>query len=104
MEIAAPFDRRRKIANTLVATQSVVRAVPSSGAMYIMLDIQNTGLSGEEFASQLLFEKNIAVMPGESFGKAAKGHIRVAMTVQDSQFKKALKELLDFACQKTIGG
>ena len=104
MEIAAPFDRRRKIANKLVAKQSIVRAIPSSGAMYIMLDIRNTGLSGEEFASQLLFDKKIAVMPGESFGKAAKGHIRVAMTVQDSQFKKALKELLDFAYQKTIGG
>jgi arginine:pyruvate transaminase len=38
-------------------------------------------------------------MPGESFGRSAKGHIRVAMTVDDEKFKKALEELLRFAAE-----
>ena len=36
-------------------------------------------------------------MPGESFGAAAAGHIRVAMTVEDALFSKALESLCDFA-------
>ena len=97
LEVAAPFRRRRKIAMDLIGGQNVVRAVPCSGAMYMMLDIRATGLSGEAFAHGLLNAKQIAVMPGESFGRAAAGHIRVAMTVDDAQFTHALEVLLNFA-------
>jgi len=36
-------------------------------------------------------------MPGESFGAAAKGHVRVAMTLEDGAFEDALGRLLTFA-------
>ena len=65
-----------------------------------MLDIRATGLTGNDFASQLLNAEHIAVMPGESFGASAKGHIRVAMTVPDKDFTKALKRLITFAKTK----
>ena len=97
LKVAAPFRRRRKVAMDLIGRQHIVRAVPCSGAMYMMLDIRATGLSGEAFAHSLLDVKQIAVMPGESFGVAAAGHIRVAMTVEDAQFKHALDILLNFA-------
>lgn len=100
MEVAAPFARRRKLATKLVAGQNIVKAVPCFGAMYMMLDIRKTGLSGETFANRLLDKKYIAVMPGESFGQSAKGHIRVAMTVGDREFKTAIEELLDFASKQ----
>ncbi len=65
--------------------------------MYVMLDIRATGLNGEEFADQLLSQHHIAVLPGESFGEAAKGHIRVALTVDDARLKTALQTLVEFA-------
>ena len=98
-EVAAPFRRRRRIALDLLAQQNIVRAVPCSGAMYLMLDMRATGLSGEAFAHALLDAHHIAVMPGESFGQAAAGHIRVAMTVDDDQFSKALTVLVAFATE-----
>jgi len=64
--------------------------------MYLMLDIRATGLSGKAFANRLLDERKIAVMPGESFGAAAAGHVRVAMTIEDARFENALKQLCDF--------
>ena len=54
---------------------------------------------GEAFAHALLDAHQIAVMPGESFGQAAAGHIRVAMTVADDQFSEALAVLLSFAAE-----
>ena len=98
-EVAAPFRRRRRIALDLLTQQNLVRAVPCSGAMYLMLDMRATGLSGEAFANALLDAHQIAVMPGESFGQAAAGHIRVAMTVADDQFSEALAVLLSFAAE-----
>ncbi len=95
--IAAPFRRRRALAQKVLAGQQAVRLIPSQGAMYLMLDIRATGLSGEGFANALLDAHRIAVMPGESFGRAAAGHVRVAMTIEDARFAVALETLCDFA-------
>ena len=96
-EIAAPFRRRRAIAQKVLAAQNTVALVPAQGAMYLMLDLRSTGMSGEAFANALLEQHHIAVMPGESFGEAAAGHVRVAMTIEDSAFEQAIKTLCAFA-------
>ncbi|MEM9551696.1 MAG: pyridoxal phosphate-dependent aminotransferase [Pseudomonadota bacterium] len=98
-EIAAPFRRRRALAKQILAGQNAVRLITAQGAMYLMLDLRTTGLSGEEFADRLLTAHRIAVMPGESFGAAAAGHIRVAMTVDDDRFEDALRILVRFASE-----
>jgi len=92
--VAAPFRRRREIAREILADQNTVGLIPAQGAMYLMLDVRATGLSGEAFANSLLDTHKIATMPGESFGTAAHGHVRVAMTVDDERFAKALKTLV----------
>ena len=96
-QIAAPFRRRRALTLKALAGQNVVRAVPAQGAMYVMLDIRATGQSSADFANALLDEEHIAVMPGESFGHAAAGHVRVAMTIDDAAYVDAIKRLVRFA-------
>lgn len=98
-EIAAPFRRRRALALEILAGQNALRVLPPQGAMYVMLDVRATGMSGTEFANALLDAHRIAVMPGESFGAAAAGHIRVAMTIADAEFAEALKTLCAFAAE-----
>jgi arginine:pyruvate transaminase len=96
-EVGAPFQRRRALTIAALAGQNVVRAVPIQGAMYAMLDIRATGLSGEAFSNALLDAEMIATMPGKSFGQAAAGHIRVAMTIDDDAYTDALTRLVAFA-------
>lgn len=96
-EVAAPFRRRREIAARVLGAGNVLRMVPSAGAMYLMVDVRGTGMTGEGFANRLLDHKRIAVMPGESFGRAAAGHVRIAMTIEDAAFEDALGTIADFA-------
>ncbi|WP_170570498.1 pyridoxal phosphate-dependent aminotransferase [Ruegeria atlantica] len=96
-KISEPFRRRRALAVSILSNQNTVGLVPAQGAMYVMLDIRATGLSGEEFANTLLDTHSIAVMPGESFGAAAAGHIRVAMTIDDERFESALNKICELA-------
>ncbi|MBT9383362.1 aminotransferase class I/II-fold pyridoxal phosphate-dependent enzyme [Pseudooceanicola sp. CBS1P-1] len=96
-EIAAPFRRRRALVQQVVAGSRSVSTAPAAGAMYVMLDIRATGLSGEDFARRLIEEERIAVMPGESFGAAAAGHLRIALTLPDDQLATALTRLVAFA-------
>ncbi len=93
--IAAPFRRRHKAAKAQLAGHGI-RFVPSDASMYLMADIRPTGLSGDAFAARLLEERHIAVMPGESFGQAAAGHLRIALTVDDVRLHTALDRLADF--------
>jgi arginine:pyruvate transaminase len=96
-KIAAPYARRRKITLGILQGFPHVKAIDPEGGMYVMLDIRATGLSGIEFANQLLDKHHIAVMPGESFGQSAAGHLRVAMTISDAAYGKALRTLCQFA-------
>lgn len=98
--VAAPFRRRRMLAQQILAGQTAVKMLPPQGAMYLMLDVRATGLSGSGFANALLEAHRIAVMPGESFGRAAAGHIRVAMTIADDAFAAALERLCAFAAER----
>lgn len=102
--VAAPFRRRAALTRDLLAGQNVVKAAPIQGAMYTMLDIRATALTGEAFANALLDAEKIAVMPGESFGQAAGGHVRVAMTIADDRYAEALGRVLAFAARHARGG
>jgi len=91
------YTRRRDRALSALEGQNILRVSPPEGAMYVMLDVGATGMSGEDFALALLDQHRIAVMPGESFGTAAAGHIRVALTINDDRLESALRTIVAFA-------
>ena len=99
--VAEPFSRRREIAQKIIKEYPDIKMHPSLGGMYLMLDIRETGLNGIEFSKALLEAKNIAVMPGESFGESSAGHIRVAMTISDDKFEYATHSICSFASNFT---
>lgn len=95
--IAGRYRRRAEAALEAVANAPGIRALPPQGGMYLMLDVRATGLSGGDFARRLLEAERIAVMPGASFGRAAAGHVRVALTVPEAALRDALARLAAFA-------
>lgn len=95
-DIAARYRRRAAAALEAVANAPGLRALPPQGGMYLMLDLRATGLSGDDFAQRLLEAERIAVMPGESFGHAAAGHVRVALTLPEAELSAALARIAGF--------
>lgn len=61
------YQRRRDIAISVLQTYGMEEYIPQ-GAFYLMVDIGKTGLSGDEFALQLLTEKGVSVAQGSGFG------------------------------------
>jgi arginine:pyruvate transaminase len=96
-KVAEPFRRRRDLLLEVLNKQDFITAIPAKGAMYLMLDVRKTGMSGEAFANALLDAHHIAVMPGESFGASSAGHIRLALTIEDDRLVGAVQTLCDFA-------
>ncbi len=96
-EVAARYRRRRDIAVEVLGATNRLGFVPPEGGMYVMLDVRPTGLDGVDFSARLLEEQLIGVMPGESFGNAAAGHVRVALTVADDALRAAMQRIVAFA-------
>lgn len=60
------------------------------GAFYAFPYIGNTGMNDEEFAEKLLFEEQVAVVPGSSFGAAGTGYVRCAYCTAYNKLEEAL--------------
>jgi arginine:pyruvate transaminase len=76
---AAFKDRAQQLVGAFEGSTAAKARMPEGG-MFIMVDIRETGMSGEDFAWMLLNDHDIVVMPGESFGNGGAGHIRLALT------------------------
>lgn len=69
------------------------------GAFYIFPCIKSTGLTSEEFCERLLDEQNVACVPGNAFGDAGEGYIRVSYAYSIDEIKKALERITEFMKQ-----
>lgn len=66
------------------------------GAFYAFPCIKSTGLSSEEFAEKLIMSKRVAVVPGNAFGDAGEGYIRVSYCYSIDNIKTALSRIEEF--------
>lgn len=66
------------------------------GAFYAFPSITSTGMSDEEFAEKLLFEEQVAVVPGSSFGAAGQGYVRCAYCTAYDKLEEALVRMERF--------
>jgi len=63
------------------------------GAFYAFPNIESTGLDEEEFARRLLFEEQVAVVPGTAFGAGGEGHIRCSYATSLEKISIALDRM-----------
>lgn len=66
------------------------------GAFYTFPCIKSTGLSSDEFATRLVKEKRVAVVPGTAFGESGEGFVRISYAQSLKNIKKALKRIEEF--------
>lgn len=66
------------------------------GAFYVFPCIKSTGLSSEDFCERLLYDKGVAVVPGDAFGNCGKGFIRVSYAYSLKHLQEALRRIQDF--------
>ncbi len=66
------------------------------GAFYAFPSLASTGLGDEEFAEKLLFEEQVAVVPGSSFGAAGQGYVRCAYCTAYDKLEEALVRMERF--------
>jgi len=68
----------------------------AQGAFYMFPNISKFGMTSEEFATRLLREEKVAVVPGSAFGECGEGFIRVSYAYSLKQLKEALSRIEKF--------
>ena len=66
------------------------------GAFYVFPSIKCTGLSSEAFCEKLLDEQNLALVPGNAFGDAGEGYVRISYAYSMEEIKQAISKLEEF--------
>lgn len=69
------------------------------GAFYIFPSIQEFGMTSEEFATEFLKRKKVAVVPGTAFGDCGEGFLRISYAYSLDNLKTALDRLEEFICE-----
>ncbi|MBK0348542.1 aminotransferase class I/II-fold pyridoxal phosphate-dependent enzyme [Aerococcaceae bacterium zg-ZJ1578] len=66
------------------------------GAFYIFPNISQFGMTSEEFATRLIMEKRVAVVPGTAFGKSGEGFVRISYAYSINELKAAIERIEQF--------
>ncbi|MGP6145679.1 aminotransferase class I/II-fold pyridoxal phosphate-dependent enzyme [Jeotgalibaca sp. A122] len=66
------------------------------GAFYIFPNISEFGMTSEEFATQLVLEEKVAVVPGSAFGAPGEGFIRISYAYSIEELREAFLRLGKF--------
>ncbi len=87
-EMVKAFDERRKLMHKRLNEIGGIRCVEPEGAFYAFPNIEETGMDSMTFASKLLDEALVAVVPGAAFGK--EGYVRLSYAASIHEIERGL--------------
>lgn len=66
------------------------------GAFYVFPCIKEFNMTSEEFATKLLMEEKVAVVPGTAFGDCGEGYLRISYAYSLDNLKMAIERIKHF--------
>lgn len=91
-EMRDEYDRRRRFLLNAFDEMGIECFEPY-GAFYMFPSIKKFGMSSDEFATRLLKEEKIAVVPGTAFGDCGEGFLRISYAYSIDDLKAALERI-----------
>lgn len=73
------------------------------GAFYVFPCIKEFGMTSDEFATELLKSKKVAVVPGTAFGDSGEGFLRISYAYSIEDLKVALERIEEFITELREG-
>ncbi len=94
-EMRKSYDQRRRFLMHEFARMGLECFEPF-GAFYVFPSIQEFNMTSEEFATRLLNEEKVAVVPGTAFGECGEGFLRISYAYSLEDLKEALGRVGSF--------
>ena len=97
-EMRDEYDKRRRFMLGAFSRMGLSCFEPK-GSFYVFPCVKSTGLDGEQFATRLLDEKKVAVVPGSAFGGFGKDYIRCSYAYSMDALKIAVEKIREFVAE-----
>ena len=94
-EMRRAYNQRRRFLMHEFARMGLACFEPY-GAFYVFPSIEEFQMSSDEFATRLLKEERVAVVPGSAFGECGEGFLRISYAYSLEDLKTALGRLEHF--------
>ncbi|MCR5609610.1 MAG: aminotransferase class I/II-fold pyridoxal phosphate-dependent enzyme [Lachnospiraceae bacterium] len=89
------YDQRRRFLMERFK-QMGIECFEPFGAFYVFPNIKKFGMTSDEFATKLLENQRVAVVPGTAFGECGEGFIRISYAYSIENLRKALDRVQAF--------
>jgi aminotransferase len=93
--MVSEYDRRRRYMWRRF-NEMGLQCFEPRGAFYCFPSIRSTGLSSEDFATRLLRDEKVVVVPGNAFGEHGEGHVRACYATSMAQIEEACDRIERF--------
>jgi arginine:pyruvate transaminase len=87
--------RRDVVLSGLAGIPELRCCAPDAG-MFLLIDVQGTGLTGHEFMTQLYRSEGVSVIDGGAFGQGTRGFVRVCFAADEGQLRDACERIRRF--------
>lgn len=91
------FEERRDYVIDRIAEIEGITCPTPEGAFYVFIDVSKFGASSLEIAKQLLYDYGVVTAPGEGFGGAGEGYLRLSFANNLSRLELGFDRIETFA-------
>jgi len=95
-QMIAEYEVRRNLVYEGINAIEGLSCIKPKGAFYAFVNIKETGMTSEEFAFGLLEKKQVALVPGNGFGEAGEGYVRISYATSQDNIKEGIKRIEEF--------
>ena len=95
-DMLALYRHRRKLLLDGINSIDGISCKDPAGAFYLFANIQSTGLDSRTFASKLLEQEKMLVIPGVGFGPGGEGFVRFCYATNDENIQDGVQRLSRF--------
>jgi aminotransferase len=89
------YDKRRRFLVHAFNNMGI-KCFEPYGAFYVFPCIKSLNMTSDEFATQLLMEEKVAVVPGTAFGACGEGYLRISYAYSIENLKIAMERIERF--------
>jgi len=93
------FQKRRDLLLQGLADIRCFRPIVPAGGLCAFFDISSTGITGHQFALQLLQQANVLTCGGEAFGSEGKNCLRISFCADEKKLIAGISKIKEFAIQ-----
>jgi aspartate/methionine/tyrosine aminotransferase len=79
-----------------------LRCMAPAAGMFMLVDVQGTGLTGREFVAELYRAEKVSVIDGGAFGQGTRDFVRVCFAADEAQLRDACRRIRRFVASRPV--